>query len=135
VGIHTGFFYFILVAGGDKLVLSEQDLGILLDLLRSASPQWRFIGAALGFLNSTLKIIQSNPLLIPEGPLGYFQEMLSQWLKWAPPNHSLPTLEALVSALRDTGEERLAYDLWKSFMHARKGSDIKKCMDCSVVSL
>ena len=44
-------------------------------------------------------------MLIPEGDIAYFRVMMSQWLKWAPPNHSWPTIEALAIALRSSGHE------------------------------
>ena len=89
--------------------------------MRPAALQWQTIGGALGFLDYDLNIIQHSPMLIPEGPTGYFREMLSQWLKWAPPNHPWPTLEALETALRSSGHEDLALGL-KSLFLKKKGS-------------
>jgi len=74
------------------------------------------IGLALGFLNAELTAIERKPLLIPEGDMGYFREMLSWWLKWAPSNHPWPTLETLALALNKAGEERLAYDLKEQYL-------------------
>ena len=71
---------------------------------------------ALGFLNHKLTTIEGKPLLIPEGATGYFREMLSQWLRWAPPNHSWPTLEALQLALQRSGHENLAVSLIPEFI-------------------
>ena len=88
--------------------------------LRPAAPQWKTIGGSLGILDSNLTIIQHSPILFPEGSLGYFREMLSQWLKWAPPNHPWPTIEALVVALQNNGQESLAVNL-KSVFQQRKG--------------
>ena len=51
------------------------------------------------------------PLLLPGGVNGFLREMLSQWLKWAPPEHKLPTKECLAAALRYVGEEKIAHDL------------------------
>ena len=48
--------------------------------------------------------------------------MLSQWLKWAPPNHSQPTLKALSDALQSSGHECLAVNLALSYAQ-RKGED------------
>ena len=89
--------------------------------MRPAAPQWQMIGGALGFLDSDLTIIQNSPMLIPEGPTGYFRQMLSQWLKWAPPNHRWPTLEALETALRSSGHEKLAFQLRSLFFLKQKG--------------
>ena len=46
--------------------------------------------------------------------------MLSQWLKWAPPNHPSPTLEDVVVALQNIGHESLAVNLKPMFLQ-RKG--------------
>ena len=40
-----------------------------------------------------------------------YEAMLRRWLDWAPPNHSPPTLSALVAAMRAVGKERVAHDL------------------------
>ena len=111
---------FLLCTLGDVTILAERDLHILAEIMRPAAPQWRTIGGCLRLLHSDLNIIQHSPLLISEGTTGYFREMLSQWLKWAPPNHPLPTLEALVVALQNSGHESLAVDL-KSMFLQRKG--------------
>ena len=102
-------------------VLTAQDLYILTSIMKPAAPQWQAIGGALGFLYSDLTIIQQSPLLIPEGSTGYMQQMLSQWLNWAPPNHPWPTLEALEAALRRSGQESLAFQLRSLFLQ-QKGS-------------
>ena len=81
---------------GGGITLTAQDLFILTEILRPVTPQWKTVGLALGFLDYELATIEQMPL---EGPPGYFREMLSQWLKWAPPNHSLPTLESVGSKL------------------------------------
>ena len=88
--------------------------------MRPAAPQWRTIGGCLGILDSDLGIIQHKPALIQEGPTGYLREMLSQWLKWAPPNHPSPTLEDVVVALQNIGHESLAVNLKPMFLQ-RKG--------------
>ena len=70
----------------------------------------------MGFLNYEITTIERKPLLIPEGDTGYFREMMSQWLKWAPPNHSWPTLEALVGALQSSEDESLGANLLPKFI-------------------
>ena len=97
-------------------VLTAKDLGNLTTIMKPAVPKWKTIGDTLGFLDSDLNIIQSSPMLIPEAPASYFREMLSQWLKWAPPNHPWPTLEALETALRSSGHEDLALNLKSLFL-------------------
>ena len=105
---------------GGVTILTEQDLHTLTEIMRPAAPQWRTIGGSLGLLHSDLTIIEHNPVLIQEGITGYFREMLSQWLKWAPPNHPSPTLEVLTVALQKSGDESLAVNLKPMFVH-RKG--------------
>ena len=109
-------------------VLTAQDLHILTSIMKAAAPQWQAIGGALGFLYSDLTIIQNTPMLIPQAPQSYFREMLSQWLNWAPPNHSWPTLEALETALRSSGSESLAFQLRSLFLQ-QKGSASLNTLD------
>ena len=45
------------------------------------------------------------------GDEDYYEGMLRRWLDWAPPNHSPPTLSALVAAMRAVGMERVSNDL------------------------
>ena len=40
-----------------------------------------------------------------------YAAMLRRWLDWAPPDHSPPTLSALVAAMRAVRMESVAYDL------------------------
>jgi len=98
-----------------KGILGEGDLPNLLVLLRNAVPHWRNVGVYLEFGSSELDAIERMPLLIPEGCPGCFREMLSQWLKWYPPNHPPPTVHNLASALRRIGEEATAFQLESDF--------------------
>ena len=91
--------------------LHAEHLQLLLTLTDEAAPLWQIIGVELGFTYCEISWIASEPLRTPEGTLGYYQEMIAQWLQWATPSHPLPTVEALTSALRKTGRERLALDL------------------------
>ena len=93
-----------------------EDLATLLDILKPASGAWKGIGLALGFLDYQLNTIEHKPLLIPEGDTGFFKEMMSQWLRWALPNHSWPTLEALQLALQKSEHENLAVNLIPEFI-------------------
>ena len=79
------------------------------------------IGGTLGILDSDLSIIQHTPLLVQGGPLAYFREMLTQWLRWAPPNHPVPTVETLALALQKNGHEALAANLRSPFLQ-KKGT-------------
>ena len=99
--------------------LTEQDLFIPLQIMEPATPKWKLIGLALGFLLDSLTVIQQKTMLIPEGDSGYTREMLNQWLKWAPPNHKWPTLSALETALHNCQEESLAATLRARFMRKR----------------
>ena len=110
--------------------LSTQDLGILLVVCHSAAPRWKTVGIHLGIDVAELEIIRRHPELIVEGVEGYFQEMLTMWLKQAPPKHQLPCLESRAYALRNVGEERLAMELPESFLQA-KGH---LCAVCSFIS-
>ena len=111
--------------------MTERDLHILTEILRPAAPQWHAIGGALGILNSDLNIIQHNQMFTSEGPPGYLREMLSQWLKWAPPNHCWPTIEALTVAVRNTRHESLAVNLKSLFLQKKSG---EYCHCHSVIS-
>ena len=91
--------------------LTEDDLFPITNMLRPAAPKWKEIGGALGIVNSDLSIMEHDPMLIPNGVPGYFREMLSTWLKWAPPNHPWPTIQDLVDAVRNSGHEDLAVKL------------------------
>lgn len=91
--------------------LTEDDLFPITNMLRPAAPKWKEIGGALGIVNSDLSIMEHDPMLIPKGVTGYLREMLSTWLKWAPPNHPWPTIQDLVDAVRNSGHEDLAVKL------------------------
>ena len=118
--------YTLLLDGG--IILTEKDLVNLLDTLKPATPQWKTVGFALGFLDHELIVIERTPMLIPEGLTGYFREMLSQWLKWAPPNHSSPILEALALALQRSGHEGLAVHLRQKFLPEKGIDSIYDCV-------
>ena len=120
IGILKISYHLYLCSLGNGIALSEQDLHILTDIMRPATPQWRTIGGSLGFLDSDLNIIQHSPSLFFEGTSAYFREMLNQWLKWAPPNHPWPTLQALSVALQSIGHECLAVNLTSLYVQ-RKG--------------
>ena len=93
-----------------------KDLVILLETLKPATPHWKTVGLALGLLDHELITIECTPLLIVEGLNGYFREMR---LKWAPCNHSWPTLEALALALQSCGHEGLAVHLRQKFLQEK----------------
>ena len=87
------------------------DLKNILIAMKGMASRWYDIGIHLDFSDGELRAIQNMPLLLPEGVNGFLREMLSQWLKWAPPKHKWPTIECLAAALRNIGEEKVAHDL------------------------
>ena len=89
--------------------LSEEDHSWLFQKIKKVSVKWRDVGVALGFSFDKLEPIANKGSLNTDEH--YMQELLSRWLKWAPPNHPLPCLEDLATALRSVEEERTAYDL------------------------
>ena len=92
------------------------DLKDILIAVQDVAFRWYDIGIYLEFLDGELKSIQNMPLLLSEGVNGFLREMLSQWLKRAPPKHQLPTIKCLAAALRNVGQEKIAHDLiqkWK----------------------
>ena len=89
--------------------LSEEDHRWLFQSVRKVSAMWRDIGEALEFSYDQLETIADKRSLKTDEH--YMQELLSRWLKRAPPNHPLPCVEDLATALRSVGEERTAYDL------------------------
>ena len=113
---------------GGHIILREKDLAILLETLKPATPHWKTVGLALGFLDHELTIIECKPLLIPEGVTGYFRDMLSQWLRWTPPNHFSPTLEALALALQSCGCEGLTVQLIQKFSPEKGIDSIYDCV-------
>lgn len=47
--------------------------------------KWKELGTALGFKDTELELIQSNPMLLLQSPpMSYLRKMLSQWLQWGP---------------------------------------------------
>ena len=89
--------------------LSEEDHRWLFQMIKKVSARWRDVGKALEFSYDQLEAIAYERSLRTDER--YMQELLSRWLKRAPPNHPLPCVEDLATALRSVGEERTAYDL------------------------
>lgn len=97
-------------------MLKVEDLEILLELCLGIETKWEDLGLHLGFSRSHLKIIPKH-----EAPHGYMREVLSQWLKWAPPSHHYPTIEKLASALSQIEEKGIASDLSNHILQQKKG--------------
>ena len=81
----------------------------IFDMTKKACSEWRGIGMRLGFTDNELSAIVREPGRTHEEH--YYSAMLVRWLDWAPPNHYLPSVQRLSSALREVGKERLALDL------------------------
>ena len=90
-------------------ILDEHDHAIIFQTTESACDKWRAIGWELGFTSAELHFIVHEPGRY--GDEDYYEAMLRRWLDWAPPNHTLPSFQSLVSALRAAGKERQANDL------------------------
>ena len=65
---------------GGHIILREKELVIFLETLKPATPHWKTVGLALGFLDYELTAIECTPLLIPEGLTERDAEPC-QWLK------------------------------------------------------
>ena len=89
--------------------LSTKDHQWLCEAVSEAAANWRDVGKALKFSHDHLKTIANEKSLNTDEH--YMDELLSRWLNWAPPNHPLPCVEDLATALRSVEKERTAYDL------------------------
>lgn len=100
----------------NEMLLSETDLPLLFGSTQCAVSKWKQIGLSLGFKDFELAAIEENPLLMPEGSIGYFKEMLSCWLKWAPPKHNWPTFGTLAAAFQSNSYEHIVEKLKLNFL-------------------
>ena len=97
--------------------LSTEDHQWLRTKMSKVTAKWRALGRELGFTHDELEDIVRHLGL--HGDKDYMDELLSRWLKWAPPNHpKLPCVEDLATALRSVGEEKTAYDLMPEMMES-----------------
>ena len=96
-------------------VLTSGHYASLIQQLSKYAAKWRDIGIYLGFTTNELDIIQSKPALQTEAPTSWLQEILSQWLQWAPGDSrgstSFATLENLKTALSRAGLGATAHHL------------------------
>ena len=109
-----------------KAILDEHDHAIIFQTTKSACDKWRAIGWELGFTCDELDFIVREPGRY--GDVDYYEAMLRRWLDWAPPNHTPPSFQSLVSALRAAGKERQANDLAAKY----KVCGISACVTPSV---
>ena len=95
--------------------LTDDHHSVLLGQLTNYATAWREIGTYLGFTQGQLNNIQANQLLAMNSPVSWLNEMLSQWLQWAPGDSrgstSFATLEALKAALNQARLGATAHDL------------------------
>lgn len=97
----------------DNGVLCDGDHSVLRSMTKSACGKWKSIGWELGFTEDELSSIVREPG--QTGEEDYYSAMLRRWLDWAQPNHTLPSIPQLSSALRKVGKERLALDLEEKY--------------------
>ena len=73
------------------------------------------IGTNLGFRPGELDVIQMNPALMTNAPMSYLNQLLTNWLQWAPgdgrDSKNSATLGALQAATRKAGLGRVAAQL------------------------
>ena len=96
-------------------ILTSGHYASLILQLSSDAAKWRDIGIYLGFSANELNVIQNKPALFTEAPTSWLQEILSQWLQWAPGDSrgstSFATLENLKNALSRAGLGATAHHL------------------------
>ena len=96
-------------------VLTSGHYASLIQQLSSDAAKWREIGIYLGFSANELNVIQSKPALFTEAPTSWLQEILFQWLQWAPGDSrgstSFATLENLKTTLSRAGLGATAHHL------------------------
>ena len=93
--------------------LTDEDHADIYPKLVGHAAKWRDIGRALGFTEGEMNNIQSNQMLVMQGPPeSYLSEMLSRWLQWAPGDGrgstGYATKESLHAALMSVNLGRLA---------------------------
>ena len=106
--------------------MTERDITTILNLMHNFSYKWNEIGLGLGFFQSELTLISSNPLLLISAPVSFFRTLLSQWVQWPTKEHpTKPTLEALCEALRGSlvGLGRLAEQVERELKYSSDGKD------------
>ena len=93
--------------------LSDHHMSSLLHQLSEHAVKWREIGTYLGFRPGELDNICGHALRM--SPTDWLQEMLAQWLQWAPADgrgsNNFATLEDLKTALYQAGLGATAHDL------------------------
>ena len=89
------------------------------NIVRGASNKWKMIGISLNFKTDKLEIINQSD--ISRGnPEMCFAVLIEEWLKRCSPPSEPPTVDALVAALREEGEEIIANTLAKTEIITKK---------------
>ena len=103
------FYFLVDCKGVNTILLCDDNHTEVFKMTKKAHSKWKGIGRELGFTEDELSSIVREPG--QTGEEDYYSAMLMRWLHWAPPNHSLPSVQQLSSVLREVGFERLAFDL------------------------
>ncbi|KAL5493687.1 hypothetical protein EMCRGX_G014899 [Ephydatia muelleri] len=115
-------------AGFNKHWLHPKNLSILHSTLLPLSPRWKELGHELGFLESELMPIEDHRGL--DTPDQQLQQLLRQWLAWAPPKHPLPFSEEILAALIQLGETDMASRLERVMFGSEGVRDQSKGSEC-----
>ena len=107
------FCFLVGCKGVNAIPLCDDSHTEVFKMTKKACSKWKSIGRELGFTEEELSAIVREPG--QTGEEDYYSAMLMRWLNWAPPNHSLPSVQQLLSILRGVGFERLAFDLDKKY--------------------
>eukprot|EP00731_Ephydatia_muelleri_P012824 Em0007g134a len=119
----VGKLYRLYYEYANAIILCDDDNhSEILKRTKKACFKWKGIGRELGFTEEELSSIVQKPG--QTGEEDYYSAMLMRWLDWAPPNHYLPSVQRLSSALREVGYEGLALDLDEKF-------NISGSLECS----
>lgn len=92
-------------ASGEINRLYDGDLLNIKKLIGTHATKWFDIGLHLGFKHGDLKNIKAHPSAQNTAPISYLQEMLAEWLQWAPSDghgHVYANVQSLQSALRES---------------------------------
>eukprot|EP00731_Ephydatia_muelleri_P034898 Em0084g11a len=94
-----------------KHQLRPEDLDDVFSYVQAASPKW--VSHLKMSSMETSAIVNTTGL---SDQKDYFQEMLTKWLTLAPPQHPIPTTEALAEAIGKAWSVNLAFKLKKEAM-------------------
>ena len=86
-----------------------------MEQLTPCAASWELIAIYLGFMKGEVENIKAHPLKLRNAPMSYLEEVLSQWLEWAPGDSrgsdSFATLETLQKALTDAEFPNISHEL------------------------